>query len=138
MEWIRHCANDFVCLFFFFLKIKELILIFKLLLAKNHLKYIEMCPFHWILYTWLKFSSFYDCTDQVREVIHHYRFKFLALSSPSGTHMMQISVCLTLPQTVLMLSSFWWILVPFPCSDWVFSASFSSQSLIWSSTVDFL
>ena len=53
------------------------------------------------------------------------RFPFsYYFSSPSGTCMMRMLDLLKLPQRLLIVSSFFWILFSFCCSDWLFFASY--------------
>nr|KAF6450522.1 hypothetical protein HJG59_008394 [Molossus molossus] len=53
-------------------------------------------------------------------------------SSPSGTPKMRMLACLKLSQRLLTLSSFFWILFSFCCSDWGFFASSYSKSMVCS------
>ena len=74
--------------------------------------------------------------SHVRGVFSYYLFKYFLrsfLSSPSGTHIMQISVCLMLSQRCLRLSSFIFILFSIFCFTAVISTVLSSRSLIYSS-----
>ena len=66
--------------------------------------------------------------SHVRGVFSYYLFKYFLrsfLSSPSGTHIMQISVCLMLSQRCLRLSSFIFILFSIFC----FTAVISTHSV---------
>nr|KAF6416284.1 hypothetical protein HJG59_009535 [Molossus molossus] len=51
-------------------------------------------------------------------------------SSPSGTPKMQMLARLKLSQRLLTLSSFFWILFYFCCSDWAFFASLYSKFMV--------
>nr|KAF6407316.1 hypothetical protein HJG59_009947 [Molossus molossus] len=51
-------------------------------------------------------------------------------SSPSGTPKMRMLAHLKLSQRLLTLSSFFWILFSFCCSDWAFFASLYSKSMV--------
>nr|KAF6452934.1 hypothetical protein HJG59_008233 [Molossus molossus] len=84
--------------------------------------------FRFILFGTLCFLDLYVCfLYQVRE---GFWFSIsCSLSSPSGTPMMQILVCLKLSQRLLTLSLFiylFWIL----CSDWAFFASLYSNLMV--------
>ena len=72
----------------------------------------------------------------VRDVFSYYLFKYFLrsfLSSPSGTHIMQILVCLLLSQRSLRLSSFIFILFSIFCFAAVISTILSFMSLTCSS-----
>ena len=67
-------------------------------------------------------------------LFHYFSNKFsisCSSSSPSGIPMIQMLVCLGIFQRLLILSSFFWILVSSFCSGWKLISSLCSKSLIW-------
>ena len=98
--------------------------------------YVSWCVPPWIYPVWdsLRFLDLLDYfLLHVREVFTYYIFKYFGgsfLSSPSGTPIMQMLVCLMLSQRSLRLSSFFFIIFSIFCFAGVISTSLYSRSLI--------
>ena len=101
--------------------------------------YVSWCVPPWVYPAWdslcfLDFADFLLSHDG--EVFSFCLFKYFLrffLSSPSGTPLMQMSVCLMLSQRSLRLSSFLFILFSVFCSVAVISTILSSMSFVHAS-----
>ena len=79
------------------------------------------------------FISFTRARTLVSIIFFSNKFSIFCSLSSSSTPMMWMLIQLKLSQRLFILSLYCWILFCFCYSDWVFSSSLSSKSLIWSS-----
>nr|KAF6460621.1 hypothetical protein HJG59_011526 [Molossus molossus] len=82
--------------------------------------------------SWTCMSVSFTKLGKFSAIIVSKRFSIsCSLPSPSGTPKMRMLARLKLSQRLLTLSSLFWILFSFCCSDWAFFAFLYSKSMVW-------